>query len=178
MELWKEIKGYEGIYEVSSCGRVRSLDRYVKHSKTGEMSVLKKGMIKKPTTDTEGYLLVTLNKDGKYCTKYVHRLVADAFLGEHKLKEQVNHKDENKQNNNIDNLEWCSVKYNINYGTRTARMARTQGKPVSMYDKNGALVRVFCSLSSVKELGYSPSNVKNVCDGKFAAMYGYVWRWA
>lgn len=174
MEFWKSIEGYEGFYEVSSQGRVRSVDRYVT---CGKSTLHLKAKVKKITV-RKGYCVVTLNKDGEFKTYYVHRLVATAFLGHPNEKQDVNHKDENKLNNNVNNLEWCSRLYNINYGTRTTRQIKTQSIPVAMLNDKGEIVKIFPSLSSTKSEGYNPSNIKYTCDGKFKKMYGYRWQWA
>ena len=114
-EIWKDIKGYEGKYQISSHGRVRSL----KNSKE---------RILKPHKDTSGYKQVDLLKDGKRKTCSVHRLVANHFIPNPNNLPQVNHKDENKLNNNIENLEWCTQKYNCNYGTRNKRGGKHREK--------------------------------------------------
>ena len=116
-EIWKPIEGYEGLYEVSNLGRVRSLDRFYYR--------LHKGKVLSPTKDRYGYLTVTLNCNGKSKTIKIHRLVAQAFLPNPDNLPQVNHKDEVKSNNCVDNLEWCSAKYNVNFGTRQERYRNT-----------------------------------------------------
>lgn len=123
MEEWKDIKGYEGIYQVSSYGRIRSLDRIVER-KTGNYHI--EGRILRQNDDTHGYLKVNLTKHDKKKTFKVHRLVAQAFIENPNNYECVNHKDENKQNNNIKNLEWCTKEYNNNYGTIQKRHSETK----------------------------------------------------
>lgn len=178
MKIWKDVKGYEGIYQVSNYGRLRTIGRFVANSQNGEKTLYRKPIIKKQTLNG-GYLIVTLNKDGKFTTALVHRLVAAAFVpGYTERKNQVNHKDEDKTNNRADNLEWCDARYNINYGTRTARAAKTVSRSVMSFDKNGRHIKTYESLSKVKEDGYNPSNVKYTCDGKFSSMYGLLWKWA
>ena len=99
-EIWKDIKGYEGLYQVSNFGRVKSSTK-----------ILANRLSKR------GYYIVTLYKNAKGVTKTVHRLVAQAFIPNPDNLPQVNHKDENKLNNRVDNLEWCTAKYNINYSS-------------------------------------------------------------
>lgn len=176
MEKWKSVKGYEGFYEVSDGGRVRSLDRNTRNSRNGNLTRFVKGRIKKQT-ERGGYLCVTLNKEGKWETVTVHRLVASAFLDNPSHLPQVNHKDENKQNNRLDNLEWCSAEYNNKFGTRAERMAKTQSRAV-IASKDGVDYKRYPSLASTKEDGMSPSNIKYACDGRFSTMYGFTWRWA
>ena len=120
-EIWRPVVGYEGLYEVSSLGRVRSLDRYVK-SKSYR---LHKGKILSPAKDTTGYLKVVLSCNGKSKTIKVHRLVAIAFLYNPDNLPEVNHLDEDKTNNRVDNLEFCNRKYNCNYGSRNIRRRET-----------------------------------------------------
>ena len=122
-EEWRPIEGYEGLYEVSSYGRVRSLDRYVKTCY--EAYKLHKGKILSPAKDKNGYLKVNLCCNGKHNTIRVHKLVAQAFIPNPDNLPEVNHKDEVKTNNNVDNLEWCDRSYNISYGTRTERQKKT-----------------------------------------------------
>lgn len=121
-EIWKDIIGYEGLYQVSSLGRVRSLDRYDSNNH------FLKGRILKLSANGKGYLKVALNSNGKAKTYSVHRLVLQSFIPNPDNLPQVNHKDENKTNNNVDNLEWCDNSYNLNYGTRKIRERNTKLK--------------------------------------------------
>ena len=113
MEEWKSIPGYEGLYEVSSYGRVKSLDRYVKGK--SESYRLHKGRILNPSKDTNGYLKVLLKCNTKCKTITVHRLVAQIFIPNPDNLPCVNHLDEDKTNNRVENLEWCTQQYNLNY---------------------------------------------------------------
>ena len=126
MEEWKNVIGYEGLYEVSNTGQVRSLDRYVKYS-NGRIH-LHKGKVLSPVKDKYGYLTVVLSCNGKQKTIKIHRLVAQAFLPNPDNLPQVNHRDEVKLNNCVDNLEWCSAKYNLSYGTARIRERDTKIK--------------------------------------------------
>ena len=125
-EIWRPVVGYEGLYEVSSYGRVRSLDMYVKVGYGNYR--LHKGKVLSPAKDTGGYLKVNLYCNGKQKTIDVHRLVAQAFLPNPDNLPQVNHKDENKTNNRVENLEMCNAKYNLSYGTRNIRERDTKIK--------------------------------------------------
>ena len=121
-EIWRPIEGYEGLYEVSSYGRVRSLDRYVKN---GCSYRLHKGKVLSLLKGKYGYIQINLCYNRKMYKKYVHRLVAETFLPNTDNLPQVNHKDEDKTNNNVDNLEWCDHSYNINYGSRKDKVRDT-----------------------------------------------------
>lgn len=122
-EIWKDIKGYEKLYQVSNLGRIRSLDRIIlQYNGYDDGERLYKGKILKPCIKPNGYSQVGLWKDKKVKWFIIHRLVAETFIPNPENKPQVNHKDENKQNNNIKNLEWCSCSYNINYGTRNDKV--------------------------------------------------------
>ena len=115
MEIWKDIEGYEGLYQVSNKGRIKSLNRIDSRGR----KVNEKILSSKP--NNKGYLRVHLYKNGKRKPFSVHRLVAIAFIPNPNNLLEVNHKDENKENNTVDNLEWCNRKYNTNYGSRNER---------------------------------------------------------
>lgn len=137
-EIWRDVKGYEGLYQVSNLGRVKSLERFKKtrKNKNGRNGYIHmQESIRIPTKDYKGYLRLTLCKEGKQKPFRVHRLVAQAFIPNPNNLPQVNHKDENKENNFVyinedgtadlekSNLEWCTNEYNHNYGTRNKRSA-------------------------------------------------------
>ena len=134
VEIWKDVPGYEGIYVVSSFGRVRSLQRTRKGS-YGSIMVVNERILNHKI-DKDGYHIVTLSKEGKTKCIGVHRLVAQAFLPNPDNLPQINHKNEDKSNNFVDNLEWCTVKYNNTYGTRIERGLETKLK-------NGVIKNVF-----------------------------------
>lgn len=164
-EVWKDISGYEGLYQVSDKGRVKSL-------------WFGKERIMKFERDKKGYLAVQLCKNGeiKRCT--VHRLVAQSFIPNPQNLPQLNHKDENPSNNKVENLEWCSAKYNNNYGTHIQRITEKLSKPVLQYNKDGEFVKEWKSQSDVeRNLGYSQRNISACCRGKYKSSYGYVWKY-
>lgn len=119
IEEWRAVPGYEGLYEVSDQGRVRSIDRY------DSIGRLRKKRYIKLLLHSSGYFSVGLSKKGKVTIYLVHRLVAQVFIPNPLGLPQVNHKDEDKLNNNVDNLEWCTAKYNNNYGTSRDRAKNT-----------------------------------------------------
>ena len=124
-EIWRPIKEYEGYYEVSNLGRVRSIDRVVVDT-VRNCERLLKGKVLIQRDNGNGYKNVTFCKEHKLYNKYVHRLVAEAFLPNPDNLPQVNHKDEDKSNNRVDNLEWCSQLYNNIYGSRMERQVNTR----------------------------------------------------
>ena len=159
-EIWCPIKGYEGIYEVSDQGRVRSM-------KFGKERILKPGKIQ------NGYLKVNLWKNGEMKQCKVHRLVAQTFIPNPQNLTEVNHKDENKTNNSVQNLEWCDRKYNCNYGTRNQRIS----KPVLQFTKDGELVKEWKSATDVeRNLGFYNGYISNCCNGRYKYAYGFIWK--
>ena len=163
-EIWCPIKGYEGQYEVSDKGRVRSL-------KYGKERILK------PGRNNCGYLIAGLCNNGEHKWYSVHRLVAQTFIPNPNNLPEVNHKDEDKENNSVHNLEWCSSKYNANFGTRTQRQAEKLSKPVLQYSLDGEFVKEWSSTIGVeRNLGYLHNNISNCCNGKRKSAYGYIWK--
>ena len=194
-EIWRDVKDYEGLYQVSNLGRVKSLN----YRRTGREEILK------PSMNTCGYLFVDLSKYGKQKAFLVHRLVAEAFIPNPENLQQINHKDEDKTNNCVWNLEWCDSKYNNNYGTRNKRIAdalkgvpKTEetkrkisetkkgvpnvklSKPVLQLDKvTGEVIREWPSTREVqRQLGYTIQSIYACCNGKYKSSYGFKWSYA
>lgn len=120
-EIWKDIKHYEGLYQVSNLGNVKTLDKYVNSGIKNNNKVKRKGKLLKQY-NKRGYLQVTLTHNNKRKYVGVHRLVAQAFIPNPNNLPQVNHKDEDPLNNHVENLEWCTAKYNCNYGNRNSKI--------------------------------------------------------
>ena len=190
METWKDIKGYEGMYQVSSMGKVKSLDRLDNKGRKTHGKVL---AIKH---DGGGYCQVALSKDGsqKYCK--IHRLVALHFIPNTENKPQINHKDENKDNNAVDNLEWVTSKENANYGTRKTRCYQNRdykaiGRNISQGIKEKghcrAVVQYDLSMNKLAEfetiveagkaLHILPSGIGNAVRGNCQTYKGFIWKY-
>lgn len=167
MEVWKDIKVYEGLYQVSNYGRVKSLNYHL----------TKKEMVLKASPDCGGYLKVVLYKNGKRKHFLVHRLVAEAFLPNPDNLPQINHKDEDKTNNIVENLEWCDVRYNINYGTHNERVAEKLSKPVLQFTIDGRLLKEWSSASECCRNGFGKGNVAACCRGKRKSAYNFIWKY-
>ena len=154
-EVWKDIKGYEGQYQVSNKGNIYSVDR--KDSQGKKCG----GRMLRPGCHIDGYLQVNLYKNGIAKRKPIHRLVAEAFIPNTNGFPQVNHRDEDKVNNNVENLEWCTSKYNNNHGTR---IERTSKKIRAVNVKNGE-VFTFSSTVEARRNGYNSGAVSQACRG-------------
>lgn len=168
-EYWKPVVGYEGLYMVSNWGRVKSI-------KFGKERILKQW------TNKDGYLQVSLFKNNKRKNFRVHRLVAEAFIPNLDNLPQVNHRDENPLNNNVDNLEWCSAKYNCNFGTRIERIITktTNGKlskTVLQYTLDGQFVREWESTNECGRNGFNQGNIADCCKGKRKTHKGFIWKY-
>lgn len=183
-EIWKDIPGYKGLYQVSSFGRVKATQRII-HYRNGKIIHRKERVLS--LLDSYGqYYTVGLIKDKKHKTWNVHRLVAMAFIPNPNNLPCINHKDENKYNNLVDNLEWCSYSYNTKYNnamrtrldTRKSNQSRGCEKKVYQYDLQNNLIKVWESVTSISNaLGYKTSNISSCCLNKQyrKTAYGYKW---
>ena len=171
-EVWRDVHGYEGLYKVSDKGNIYSVRRLNSRGyKCG-------GRVLTPTYNENGYLIIGLCKNGIKKSKRVHRLVAEAFVPNHNSYLEINHKDENKTNNNVENLEWCTREYNMNHGTRNARASQTQSKKVKAVNVESGEVLIFISVREAGNKGYDQGNVSRACRGIYYGgnLYrGYEW---
>lgn len=155
-EIWKEIKDYP-CYMVSSRGRVKSI---------------KRNKLKASTLQPNGYLSVHLCNNGVPKRFSIHRLVAQTFLPNPNNLPQVNHRNEIKTDNRVENLEWCTAKYNSNYGKRTDKTR----KPILQFDKQGNFLRSWKSITEIKNTtGLAVSNICRCCKCEHRTAGGYVW---
>lgn len=182
----KQVVGYEGLYEVDQFGRVYGIDRtktVVDNERIYEKPIAGRQM--KQSIHTKGYKTVSLTKNGSTKTVFVHRIVAEAFLPNPNNLPMVNHKDEDKTNNFIDNLEWCTASYNRTYGKAVERQAkkirgRESEKKIAVIQKdmNGEFLNWFDSLTKASEnVNGSTSSISAVCKGKRKMAYGYLWEY-
>lgn len=161
---WQPVKGFEGFYEVSETGKVRSVTRIV-NSKNCKR--IHKGRELKQAKDQDGYCKIQLSKGGKVTTRAVHKLVAEAFIPNPDNFPVINHKDENKENNNVKNLEWCTVSYNTNYNMGAYRRANARKKPILAISKDGK-IRAFHSIKEAAEkLNISHGNISSCLAGYY-----------
>ena len=178
IEQWKPVKGFEGLYEISNLGRVKSL-------KYGKERIMK------PGKNGNGYFQVALRRDGKEKRLLVHRLVAEAFIPNPEGFNQINHKDEVKINNCVENIEWASRSYNINFGSRNEKVSAalinhpTLSKAVeaSKYEDFSEICLRFASTMEAGRNGYSSGHVSDCCRGCYCRegnnkYRGLYWRYA
>ena len=167
-EIWKTIEDYPN-YMVSNMGRVKSLG----NDKTRKEKILKSCKCR------GGYVMVNLYKDGKKKYLTIHRLVASAFLNNPDNLPQINHIDEDKTNNRVENLEYCTAEYNSNYGTHNERIAKSLSIPILQFSFDGEFIKKWDNTMDVqRELGIYQSNISSCLKGKRKTAGGYIWKYA
>ena len=169
-EIWKDIPNYEGYYQISNLGNVKSLIGW----SYSEKCYIKREKILKPNLREYKQIVLIKNKKREY--HYIHRLVAQAFVPNPNNLSYVNHKDENKYNNNADNLEFCSHQYNDCYGTKLDRQSIALTKyNILQYDANGNLIKKWFNIREiVRKMGYSKTNIQHCCMKKCKTAYGFI----
>lgn len=161
-EIWKDIPGFEGLYQASTLGRIKSLPR--KKKSWGSY----KTIIMKQSLNTQGYPFVSLCKEGKVFRARVNRLIAMTFLPNPDNLPQVNHKNEIKTDNRLENLEWISAKDNCNYSV----------KSIKQYDKNGKFINKWENLDMIlKKMKIDKGNIIKVCKGHRKTAGGFIWKY-
>lgn len=168
IEVWKDIEGYEGLYQVSNFGRIKSLN----YRHTEKEKIVKQD-------NSSGYKRVTLYKDGLRYRQLVHRLVAEAFIPNPNNLPEINHKDECTSNNVVTNIEWCMPKYNCNYGTRMERITKTKEKGVVQLTTKGEFIERFKSIANAsRETGIDRKTIRECCQGNRNNQRKYIWKYS
>ena len=171
-EVWRDVKGYEGLYQVSNMGRVKSLGRKDRFGRVIKERILE------PAVTHNGYLRVGLHVDGKRKMLRVHRLVCEAFHENPDNKSEVNHVNENKTDNRACNLEWSTRTENCNHGSRNERVAKALSKPIGQFSLDGKLIKVWQSACEARrQTGFDQGYVGAVARGKFKQAYGFIWKY-
>lgn len=180
-EIWKNIKGFEGLYQISNYGRLKSLSRQVKNKNGFRIT---KEKIIKPAIGSCGYYQYPLTKNGTKKTILVHREVAKAFVDNPNNLYEINHKDENKLNNFFENLEWCNRRYNNTYKDRKEREIETQRnthpsrKKIEQIDKSGYVVANYQSIREAERMtGIIHNNICECLKGRRKSAGGYYWKY-
>ena len=188
-EEWRDIKGYEGLYQVSNLGKVRSLDRYINARNKKKRMI--NGTLLRLRFNNSNYNIVSLYKDNVQDIRFVHRLVAETFIPNPEDKPQVNHIDGNKTNNCVNNLEWCTRSENNRHAWKTGlnkvsdnqRKAASQSakerfsKKIVQYDLNGNFIKEWDSMSEAqRQLNIWHESIGKCCKGKIKTSGKYIWR--
>lgn len=167
MEIWKDIKGYEDKYQVSDTGKIKALNF---HNEKKEKELI-------PKKRRDGYFCIQLYKNNKRKSYYIHKLVAEAFIENPYNLKCINHKDENKQNNNVSNLEFCTIKYNNHYSFK-ARKNRKKDKKISQYTIDGKLIKQWNTIKEIETIkGYSYYGIFNCLSNRQKTSSDYIWKY-
>lgn len=175
-EIWEDVKEYEGFYQVSNLGNVKSLNRLVLLYNGGQYT--RKGQKLKLLLSKDGYYQVHLLRNGIAKTVKVHRLVASAFIPNPNNFAEVNHKNEIKTDNRVENLEWCTQEYNKRYGTATRRRTEKISVKVAQYDLDNTLIQIWDSMREAeRKTKILNQSISLCCKGKRKKAGGYAWRY-
>lgn len=170
-EIWKDIPAYEGLYQVSNLGKIKSFRQSSKFGRQPEY-------ILKNSLADNGYYQVTLYNGISRKKFQVHRLVASVFIPNPNNLPQINHKDENPANNCADNLEWCTAAYNNAYGTAKLRSKITRSKMVEQLLPSGQFIARYVCASIAEEITGIPRHlIQQCCNHSSESAYGYLWRY-
>jgi len=178
MEVWKDINGYKGLYQISNKARIRSIDRYVNNIKG---RALRKGKVLKQSIHINGYYKITLSKCSKLKTYRLHRLVALHFIPTSSTKLVVNHKDGNKLNNSLSNLEWCTrsedSQHALRLGLQTSGKTDKRSKSVSRFKLDGTFIDSFDSINLASKLTkIAAGNISSCCNNLSSHAKQYIWK--
>lgn len=161
-EIWKDVKDYEGLYQVSNYGNVKRI---------------KDNYIFKQNKNSRGYRIITFTKNKKEKSVSVHRIVAETFISNPNNLSQINHIDGDKMNNKVDNLEWCTQSENMKHAYKTGLEIK-KGKKVKQYDLEGNYIKTWNKMNEAeKEMNITHGKISQVCRGKQKTAYGYIWRY-
>lgn len=183
-EVWKDIAGYEGLYQVSNYGRIKSLKRKV-YAGRGRMRWQYGKILSENKTNGNGYKIVSLNKEGKSKNKYIHRLVAETFLKNPNNYKYINHKDQNILNNNVENLEFCTAQYNCTYNNAHIKRGLKfrnnllNSKKIYQLDEENNIIKEYPSSAEAgRQLGVTGSSISACLRGLQKHSAGYKWKYA
>lgn len=188
-EVWKDIEGYEGLYQVSNLGNVKSLDTVINCKGAKGISYhLRKGRILKKAINTKGYYYVNLSKNSKVKNTSIHKIVAKTFINNPNNYICVNHKDGDKLNNCVENLEWCTYSHNNKEAYKQGLKKPTWknktnkyhplSKIVYQYDMEGNFIKEWDNASEIKrQLGYCSENIRSCCKGKRKKAHNFIWKY-
>lgn len=164
-EIWKDIPNYEDLYQASNLGRIKSLN----FNGTGKEKI-------RSIQTTGNYNHIILYKNGKRKNFSIQKLIALTFIPNPNNYKEINHKDENTRNNNVNNLEWCNHNYNINYGNRTKKMKEKQSIKINQYDLYGNYIKTWDCMNDAIRF-YNNTHICDVCKNKRKNASGFLWKY-
>ena len=173
-EVWKSIKGFEGLYEVSNLGRVRSVARKIRFGYGSEYQTSEE--ILSPHT-ARGYKQIMLSKNGVRYYRQVHRLVSEAFIPNPNNYPIINHKNEIRDDNRVENLEWCTHAYNLAYNGNREKKGRARMRPILQYDLQGNFIAEYAGgVEAERITGFSRKAISRAIYGEVKTSNGYIWK--